>query len=862
MSQPSREPTPPGQRRPAALPGFAVAVVLVMVLVLAAGSALTVRITGSLNMLRSMTVEAEAVTDAAQALQMALGDAEVAVSDYLVTARPVYLRAYRAAMERQAVSMAQLADKARQQPWLQIDYGELTSLTAIKLSELQQVLGAAQASGPEAGRALALSQDAVTSMTMLRAAIGRITQRADTERDDRSAAAQTREHAVMLGVLLLATGSVLLLGTAALGLLAGRSRLLQAQADTRAQGARWQATVEALPEGVAVFDANDTLLLWNRSLWPVGGFPANLELAGTPFSQFAAAVAGWTPAALDGPSPRQHAAVEVRSGDRILTVARSPMPGGGQMLVVGDATRRVHAEAIARQAQKMEVLGQLTGGVAHDFNNLLQAVSANLELMSARLPPDGWIRERLAAAAEGIARGARLTQHLLAFARRQPLAPASVDTLALMRGLDDLLRRTVGQSVTLEMQLAPDVWPLTADSHQLENAILNLAINGRDAMVTSVGPGSPAVCRLTLSAANASLAAPAAEAFGVAPGDYVAITIADTGCGMSPEQLARAIEPFYTTKPEGQGTGLGLPMAYGFAQQSGGHLRLASVVGQGTEATLFVPRASAPPAATALPAADTLAEGAGELILLVEDEAAIRAAAMLSLQDLGYTVAEADCPDAAWRLLQDGLRPALLFSDVLMPGTLTALDLAARAEGLMPGLPVLFTSGYPADALAASSGSLPAILPKPWTVAELARRIRLCLDDAGAIPRRRILLVEDDVLIRTVTTDMLEQLGHDVVQAADAATALERLDGTQLLVTDLGLGGMDGLALATAARQRIPGLPVVIATGQAIPAPGRQDGMVWLAKPFNGKALRGAMRRAVQSQTVTSGAQGIAAPVG
>lgn len=416
-----------------------------------------------------------------------------------------------------------------------------------------------------------------------------------------------------------------------------------------------------------------------------------------------------------------------------------------------ESAQRQAAEAQLRHSQRMDAVGQLTGGVAHDFNNLLQVVSANLELATGRLRKgggDAGVQARLEAARAGVARGAQLTRHLLAFARRQPLAPEPLEPARVLMGMEDMLRRTVGEAVALELVIGGGLWAVRADPGGLENALLNLAVNARDAMVPAGVPaGAPAGPatgpvdgaargRLTVEAANCSLdEAYAARSAEVAPGQYVMFAVTDTGAGMTPEQLTRATEPFYTTKPDGQGTGLGLSMVFGFAKQSGGHFQLYSEPGTGTTARLYLPRATAaaPAARSAQAAPSGVAGGRGELVLLVEDDAGVRAAAAETVRGLGYEVREAEDAAAGLALLQGGLRPALLFTDVVMPGPVTSREMAEEARRLVPGIAVLFTSGYTQNSIV-HNGELDAgvnLISKPWDTAELARRLRAVLDGAG-----------------------------------------------------------------------------------------------------------------------------------
>ena len=391
---------------------------------------------------------------------------------------------------------------------------------------------------------------------------------------------------------------------------------------------------------------------------------------------------------------------------------------------VADAVLECQAANDAlRQSQKMEAIGQLTGGVAHDFNNLLQIVTGNLEMLLRRLPAES---ERLRKAAEnamsGAQRAATLTQRLLAFARRQPLAPKLILPNDLVTGMSELMHRTLGAEVSIQLKLADDLWRVEADANQLENALLNLAVNARDAM----GGGGV----LTISTANAVIGESDAEQ-DAAPGQYVALAVCDTGSGMSEATLAHVLEPFFTTKEVGKGTGLGLSMAYGFARQSGGHLRIESSLGRGTTVTVYLPRYIGEAQAEAPVESHEIAIAqAGETILVVEDDADVRAHTCEVLAELGYTFrAVADGATAVEWLAGDS-RLDLVFTDVVLAGSMNGRDVADQARQLRPSVPVLFTSGYARDAIVAQGRLAEGVelLPKPFSMAVLAGRLRERLD--------------------------------------------------------------------------------------------------------------------------------------
>ena len=389
-------------------------------------------------------------------------------------------------------------------------------------------------------------------------------------------------------------------------------------------------------------------------------------------------------------------------------------------------------EELLRQSQKMEAVGQLTGGIAHDFNNLLGAITGSLELLQRRVEIGQFDNlERYTSAAVAAAeRAASLTQRLLAFARRQPLDPKRVDANRLVAGMEDLIGRTLGPAITLEMLLAGDLWPTLCDPNQLESAILNLAINARDAM--------PDGGRLTIETANVDLDDGYARSQGgeVRPGQYVAIVATDTGVGMSSDIVARAFDPFFTTKPIGQGTGLGLSMLYGFVKQSEGHVRVTSDPGRGTTFRLYLPRqgeAADQDGPASGPTKPTPSAGLGETVLVVDDEPTLRMLVTETLEELGYAAIQAGDGISALRIVQSDASIDLLVTDVGLPG-LNGRQLAEAARTVRPTLPVLFITGYAYNAAIGNGTVLEPgmeIITKPFALDVLARKIRAMIQAPG-----------------------------------------------------------------------------------------------------------------------------------
>jgi hypothetical protein len=383
------------------------------------------------------------------------------------------------------------------------------------------------------------------------------------------------------------------------------------------------------------------------------------------------------------------------------------------------AERLKLAEEALRQSQKMEAVGQLTGGIAHDFNNLLTGIVGSLDLMRTRLEQGRTesLGRYISAAMISANRAAALTHRLLAFARRQPLVPKAVDANQLVASLEDLLRRTIGEAIELEIAAAADLWPTLCDPNQLESALLNLAINARDAM--------PDGGRLTITTKNASF--DAADMPALVPGDYVCVSVSDTGVGMSDDVAARAFDPFFTTKPLGQGTGLGLSMIYGFAQQSHGHALIDSRLSAGTSVTLYLPREHGHVAELPDSSKPKRSEsGSGETVLVVEDEAVVRAVVVEMLRDQGYQVLEAIDGPAGLAILQSDQPIDLLLSDIGLPG-LNGRQLADQAKVGRPALKVLLMTGY-AESAAMTDGILDAgmeLITKPFDHGDLLARVRM-----------------------------------------------------------------------------------------------------------------------------------------
>ena len=533
-----------------------------------------------------------------------------------------------------------------------------------------------------------------------------------------------------------------------------------------------------------------------------------------------------------------------------------------------ETVERENAQIALRQAQKMEALGNLTGGVAHDFNNLLQVVSGNLQLLSKDVDGNPRAAQRLENALAGVERGAKLASQLLAFGRRQPLEPKVINVRKLVQNMDDMLRRALGEEIELETIVSGGLWNTVIDPSQLENAILNLAINARDAMN---GRG-----RLTIETANSVLDDDYARLHeDVRPGQYVLVAVTDTGSGISPDIIEHVLEPFFSTKTDGKGSGLGLSMVYGFLKQSGGHLKIYSEVGHGTTMKLYMPRTMQ--AEDSLTDANAIpAKGGTETVLVVEDDDGVRETSVALLNDLGYRVLKAHDAQSAFAIVNSGIQIDLLFTDVVMPGAMRSTELARKAKALFPGMAVLYTSGYTENSIV-HGGRLDTgveLLSKPYTREALARKVRHVLGNAQqhqiALERLEryeqgpalnekplfsdamsVLVVEDEPLILMSTVDMVEELGYSVLEAGSAESALSILgaEKVDVLLTDVGLPGLSGIDLARIVNESWPEMRIVFASGDdnAKSASGIADALQ-LPKPFTLDQLTAVLQGANSSE--------------
>lgn len=624
---------------------------------------------------------------------------------------------------------------------------------------------------------------------------------------------------------------------------------------------RFRMLVEGVTDyAIFMLDPAGTVVNWNPGAERIKGYSPN-EIIGQHFSRF------YTDRDRESGGPQRAIETAARTGKYEAEGWRVRKDGSefwasvvinairdrqgsvvGFAKVTRDLTERRAAEEHLRQSQKMEGIGQLTGGVAHDFNNLLTIIIGNLEALQQHLQDESQDTGRLQRSADNAMRGARraesLTQRLLAFSRQQPLEPKSIDVGRLVSGMSDFLRRTLGEQVAVETVLAGGVWRAHVDPNQLEVAIVNLAVNARDAM--------PAGGRLTIETANVHLderyAAAQAE---VLPGQYVMLAVTDSGTGMPPDVKAKAFDPFFTTKDVGQGTGLGLSQVYGFVKQSRGHVKIYSEAGEGTTVKVYLPRFHAEIDEAEESVVRTIARGTrGETILVVEDDEDVRNYSTETLRDIGYQVVEAPNARVALQMLESHPEVAAVFTDVGLPGGMNGRQFAEEARKHRPHLKVLFTTGYARNAIIHDGRLDPGVelLTKPFTQAALADKLRDIID-ARSTPAR-VLVVEDEVLIQMLAKDYLEDAGLKVDTAGSATDALNKLrlipGGVDAVIIDMGLPDRRGDILVREVRSIYPTLPIIVASGQ-----GMDDlqntfkntpSITFVKKPFTAGELCAAVR--------------------
>ncbi len=712
---------------------------------------LVVNQVGTLGNQRAWVQHTRSVIETTQALVSSLQAAEDAERGFLITQDPDYLRPYRESEARISPAEEQLQQLVADNPQRAGQVASLLRLVERRRAGVVRMVQLGQVGDFAGARAMVIAGKGSAAMSAIRTAAATVTdaenellnRRTDGARATQDATLYTGMAVALLALAMLTVGMVTLAAVnRRLNKAIGEAR--QAQNDREALDALTSAIFNNVPDYLLVLNIEDDDRFVVADMNPA--FAKALRVS-------AEAVRG---RAIDELLPQEVAArlinhyQRVKAGGRPVTsrqeLARLPdgprvwesilapvqnTEGVTDRLIgsIRDITDRVKSEERLREAQRMEAIGQLTGGVAHDFNNLLQVIRGNLELLQRSVAGDERGQLRLKNALYGAERATQLTRQLLAFARRQPLVPKVVNLSRLVSDMADLLRRTLGEAIEVETVVAGGLWNTVADPAQVESAILNLALNARDAM-----PGGG---RLTVEITNASLDEDYARtARDVTPGQYVMIAVTDTGEGMPDDVRARVFEPFFTTKSDGKGTGLGLSMVYGFVKQSNGHIQIYSELGQGTTVKIYLPRSRQAEQTTLLMLDPTPAPEPGRTILVVEDEEAVREAALAMIEELGYRRLEAGDAEQALALLERGEAVDLVFTDVVMPGPLRTRDFAQRMRELRPGLPVLFTSGYTDNAII-HQGRLDEgvhLISKPYAKADLARRIAALLADPAAEP--------------------------------------------------------------------------------------------------------------------------------
>jgi len=855
---------------------LSIAIIGVLLTALTCAIAFTNQALENNKLLNGWVLHTYEVIEQANQVLADLVEAETSRRGYMMSPQPVYLESYQRNAAEAKSGLGRLSALVGDNPEQLGQMRVVRDLVERRLNEMEEGLYRWKEGGLSGGIAhLNDSETRAITMQSRTALLALVEAEAQllNERKEAAESGAARTQIWTILIFLIAVTGILL----ALYLLSrSNHQLSKTQALLRNQAATLQRTLDTCSEGIAAFDRDGRISTYNRNFFTLLDYPDNLGTQRAMFDEFTKFDSGRTADLLSKVSMDVDSSTKQRTtlGDRFLELYRNPMPDGGFLVVCEDLTAHHHANAILRQSQKMDSIGHLTGGIAHDFNNLLQVISSNLTLLQRDIADTPKAAQRYSHAAMAVERGAKLTRQLLAFARRQPLEPHAINLSRIIGDTTELLRHTLGEDVEIETVVAGGLWNTLVDPTQVENVIVNLAINARDAMT---GGG-----KLTIELANAYLDETyASKHVEVTAGQYVMLAVSDTGSGMTPEVAERAFEPFFTTKGAQRGTGLGLSQVYGFVKQSGGHIKLYTELGHGTTFKIYLPRTRQPDE-FAESVSLTPISGGSETVLVVEDDETVRAAACDMLAEMGYRILQADNPDAALAVLRSGAAIDLLFTDVVMPGNVSTRDMARAAKEIHPRLQVLFTSGYTSNSIV-HDGRLDegvSLLSKPYTKDELARKIRSVLDAADNRPRSResyttsgatplstqsftaaplekteerplrVLVVDDEPFIRFGTVDILTDLNHLAEEAGDAETALERLRREptfDVLITDLKLPGMTGEALASHALREFPDIQVIIASGSdpelSLTEKYAAERVTVVRKPFQVKDLEDALRR-------------------
>jgi len=662
-------------------------------------------------------------TDHTYAVLGAIGDVE------MLAGNNDYLGPYNDAVSRTSILLGDLQRLTADNPAQQTRLRTLAPAWQDRVQQLAQTIQVRRDMGLESAIQLRPAQVGHETMAGIEQTLAAMTADEQSLLAERLEAADIRGAWVMRLVIIATAIAILALLWAARLLNQAYSRSYSAETEQRVLAGRLRTSLDSLSQGVGVFGPAHKLRHWNHCFQVLLNLPPAMVRTETPYAAFVEHLTAGSESLLETEQQIEHGPrtgaepivyERLHPDGRLLEIRRSPTPDDGFVLTISDMTKRAQSEAVLRESQKMQAIGQLTGGIAHDFNNLLTVILGNLELARIKVDPQSPLVANIERSLWAAQRGGTLTTQLLAFARKQPLAPAPVDLSANLPELLPLLHRTLGEPIDVRFVDSAGLWPAMADPAQLESAVLNLALNARDAM-----PGGG---RLTIELANKVLDDEYARAHvEVVPGDYVMVAVSDTGHGMTPDIVARVFEPFFTTKTEGRGTGLGLAMVFGFVKQSGGHVKVYSEPGEGTSVKLYLPRAigGTVPNAQRSGAPTELPHGSAT-ILVVEDEAGVREIAVAILRSLGYRVFEA--PDGDEGLLVFGAHAAeidMLLTDVVLPGKVRGRELAERITAIRPGVKVMFMSGYTENSIV-HHGRLDdgvQLLGKPFKREQLARKV-------------------------------------------------------------------------------------------------------------------------------------------
>jgi signal transduction histidine kinase len=682
------------------------------------------------------------VLGALRDLEIAVREAETSQRGYLLTGRDNFLKSYDSALNHSSILLGDLERLTADNPSQQNRLQTLTPAWQRRSQQFAQTIQARQDNGLQGVIELMGATTGRETMVAIEAILTALTAEEQRLLTQRLEATESRAEWVQRLVIAMTAIVILALLWAARLLNQAYTRSYAAEHEQRTLAERLRASLDSLSQGVGVFGPAQKLRHWNKCFQILLDLPAAMVRTDTPYAAFVEHLGSAGDPLLEteeqiahGPNMSGDPIVYERThpNGRQLEIRRTPTPDSGFVLTISDMTQRAQSEAVLRESQKMQAIGQLTGGIAHDFNNLLTVIQGNLELARIKLEPQNPLATHIERSLWAAQRGGALTGQLLAFARKQALAPAPIDLSASLPDLVPLLRRTLGEHIDVRFVDSAGLWPAMADAAHLESAVLNLALNARDAM-----PGGG---RLTIELANKVLDEQYARAHSeVVPGDYVMVAVSDTGHGMTPEVVARVFEPFFTTKSDGRGTGLGLAMVFGFVKQSGGHVKIYSEPGEGTSVKMYLPRALA----NALPGMQRsgvpadLPHGSAT-ILVVEDEAGVREVAVAILRSLGYRVLEAS--DGEEGQLVFGAHATdidMLLTDVVLPGKVRGRELAERITAIRPQVKVLFMSGYTENSIV-HHGRLDdgvQLLGKPFKREQLARKVAEILTAAAEAGRQ------------------------------------------------------------------------------------------------------------------------------